>query len=203
MNAVDDTFEPTAVRVTPAKAAKDKAAQEERARNEADERNQLEEQQFLKGFSQIKDIKTNIALEMGDAKEVYAKLKTFGFTKADVKWAFELEEKDSGEILATMQRRLRIAKMLGHGIARQFELFEQDRTPLEDRAYEEGLAAGKLRKEMANPYDLSSEAGQAWQRGFNDGTAFINKELADHFAKDGDELISGHDADDPFAEAAE
>lgn len=162
------------------------------------EREMWEEQQFLKGLGQIKDIKTNIALEMGDAKEVYDRLKKAGgFTKSDVKWAIELEEKDAAEVISTMQRRIRIAKMLGHGVARQFEMFE-DRVPIEERAYQEGLAAGKLRKDMTNPYGLESPAGQAYQRGINDGTEFINKELADQFEEgEGSELIKAADADEP------
>ena len=162
----------------------------------------FEEQCFLNGFRQIKDIRTNIALEMGDAKEVYDRIKKAGgFTKADIKWAIELEEKDAAEVIQTMERRVRIARMLGHGFARQIELFADDRTPIEDRAYDEGLAAGKMRKEDAtNPYGMDSAAGQAWQRGMNDGTEFINKELASQFEEPkGEELIKGADAgEDPF-----
>jgi len=157
---------------------KAKAAKAEPGHNIQDERAQFEEQQFLNTFREIKDLKSEIGATMGEINEAYKRLKPLGFTKGDIKWAMELEEKDSGEIISMMQRRIRIAKMLGHGLARQVDLFDQDRTPLEDRAYEEGLAAGKLRKDAANPYGADSAAGQAWQRGFNDGTAFINKELA-------------------------
>lgn len=166
-------------------------------KNEPSEREQWEEQQFLNGLRQIKEIKSNIGLEMSDAKEVYSRIKSAGgFTKADVKWAMELEDKDAADVLATMKRRLRIAKMLGHGVARQIEMFDEDRTPIEERAYDEGLAAGKLRKDMSNPYGLESAPGQAYQRGFNDGTAFANKELADQFPDEGDDA-------EPFPEAAE
>ncbi|HEU4986887.1 MAG TPA: hypothetical protein VFT89_07460 [Rhizobiaceae bacterium] len=149
------------------------------------EREQFEEQTFLKVIREIKDRKSAIGEEMAEINEAYKRLKPLGFTKADVKWAFELEEKDSGEVIATMQRRIRIAKMLGHGLARQFEMFEQDRTPIEERAYEEGLAAGKLRKgQGVNPYDPTSAAGQAWLRGEADGNAFANKDLSHVMAED-------------------
>ncbi len=155
-------------------------------------REQFEEQTFLNSFRLIKRIKEEITGSMGDSSAIYKRLKELGFTKADVQWAFELEEKNAAEVIATMARRLRIAKMLGHGLSRQIEMFDADRTPVEDRAYAEGMAAGKLRKDMANPHDLSTDAGQAWQRGFNDGTAFINKALSDELIK----------ADDPFSTAA-
>lgn len=175
-----------------------KKAAVQQPKNEPSEREQWEEQQFLNGFRQIKEIRSDIAGSMGDAKDVYDRIKKAGgFTKADVKWAMELEDKDAVEVLATMKRRLRIAKMLGHGVARQIEMFDEDRTPIEDRAYEEGLAAGKLRKDMSNPYGLESAAGQSYQRGFNDGTAFANKELADQFL--GDDAAD----DEPFPAAAE
>jgi len=163
--------------------------------NTNSEREQFEEMSFLNAVRQIKDIKSNIATEMGSAKDIYDRIKPLGFTKGDVKWALELEDKDAGDVIATMQRRVRIAKMLGHGVARQFTFFDEDRTPLEDRAYDEGMAAGKLRKSAVNPYGMDSEAGQAWQRGMNDGTAIANKALADELIKadtdDGDPGFAG------------
>lgn len=174
-----------------------KAAKAEAGHNS--EREQFEEQQFLNGYRQIQGFKSDIGETMQEINEVYKRLKNLGFTRADVKWAMELEEKDSGEVIATMQRRIRIAKMLGHGLARQIELFNADRAPIEERAYEEGLAAGKLRKANANPYGHDHVAHQEWQRGFNDGTEFVNKDLAGQF----DELIKGEEAQgDPFDDEA-
>ncbi|KFB10359.1 ribosome modulation factor [Nitratireductor basaltis] len=157
----------------------------------------LAEQTFLSVFREIKERKSAIGEEMGEINEAYKRLKVHGFTKADIKFAMELEEKDAGDVIATMQRRIRIAKMFGHGLARQFDMFEEDRTPLEERAYEEGLAAGKLRKgQGANPYDATSAAGQAWLKGEAEGNAFANADLS-----------SALEQDEPFpdetAEAAE
>lgn len=164
------------------------------------EREQWEEQQFLNGFRQIKEAKSEIAGTMGDISAIYDRIKNIGFTKADVKWAMELDEKDATEVIATMARRLRIARMFGHGVARQIEMFDSDRTPADERAYGEGLAAGKLRKDSANPYGADSPQGQAWQRGMNDGTEFINKDLASQFEEpSGDEIIkAAESAEDPF-----
>ena len=164
------------------------------------EREQWEEQTFLNSFRQIKEHKADIAGTMGEISGIYDRIKNIGFTKADVKWAMELDEKDATEIIATMARRLRIARMFGHGVARQIEMFDADRTPADDRAYGEGLAAGKLRRDAANPYGADSPQGQAWQRGLNDGTEFINKDLASQFEDTGTETIKGpeSDAEDPF-----
>jgi hypothetical protein len=172
-----------------------KAATAISGHNVQTEQEQWQEQQFLNGLVQIKSLKSDIAGTTGEIGQIYKRVKdSSGFTKADFKWAMELEDKDASEIIATMERRLRIARMLGHRVARQFDMFEKDRTPAEDAAYEQGLAAGKLRKANSNPYDQASIQGQRWQSGFNDGTAFINKDL--------DAAINGAPAD-PFANAAE
>lgn len=196
-------YDPYAPRQTEAVKADAKEKAAEKLRNEQAERAEYEEQVFLRVMDDVKNGKSAIGEEMAEINEAYKRLKPVGFTKADIKWAFELDEKDSAEVIATMQRRIRIAKMLGHGLARQIELFDTDRAPIEERAYEDGLAAGKRRKSATNPYGADSAAGQAWQRGLNDGTAFANKDLAAQFGEgDGvSELISSHDADDPFAEA--
>lgn len=178
-----------------AKAAKKQTETPAAGHNVRDQKEMFAEQKFLNAVRQIKDFKSEIGEAMGEINEVYKSLKPLGFTKGDVKWAFELEEKDAGDVIATMQRRIKIAKMMGHGVARQFDMFDEDRTPLEDRAYDEGLAAGKMRKDAHNPYDMGSAAGQAWQRGLNDGTAFINQDLSD--------ALDEPDGADPFATAAE
>jgi hypothetical protein len=176
-----------------------KAAAKRSAVNGQTEREQWEEQTFLNSFRQIKEHKSEIAGTMGEIGGIYDRIKNIGFTKADVKWAMELDEKDATEVIATMARRLRIARMFGHGVARQIEMFD-DRTPADERAYGEGLAAGKLRKDAGNPYGADSPQGQAWQRGMNDGTEFINKDLASQFEEpSGDEIIKSADgAEDPF-----
>ncbi len=160
------------------------------------EREQWEEQQFHNGLRQIKDLDSEMAGTKGEIGGVYKRLKDIGFSKADMKWAMELDDKDASEVISTMERRLLIAKMMGHRVARQFDMFDKDRTPAEDAAYEEGLASGKGRKSNSNPYDPGSIQGQRWQAGFNEGTAFINKDL--------DSAVNGAGSDnDPFPDAAE
>ena len=147
---------------------------------EADRRD-YEDQRFLNALAKVKGLNSEKAENAAAYKLVYDSLKDLGFTKQDVKFALELEEKDARQVIDTMARRIRIAKLLGHGLSRQFEMFDEDRTPIDERAYEEGLAAGKKRESATNPYDLSTEAGQKWQEGMNDGTAWINRDLAEQF----------------------
>lgn len=85
---------------------------------------------------------------------------------------------------------------------------EDDRTPLDDRAREEGRYAGIMGYPAdTNPYAIDSEAGQvwldAWHGGEDERKLILSLEPTDH------EHIAGNDepaepepdADDPFADA--
>lgn len=144
--------------------------------NQKTEQEVHEERQFIKGFTELKAHKSDMASTKGDMGAIYKRLKDLGWTKKDVEFAFSLEDKDVGQVIADFERKIRVAKMFGHQLGRQIDLLEQDRTPQAERAYEEGLAAGKLRKSASNPYQPGTEEFQNWQKGMNDGTAWINAE---------------------------
>lgn len=156
------------------------------------------EKAFVREFTSIKEVEADMAGNKGKLAGIYKRLENFGFTKDDIKWAKDLEKKNASEVVATMQRRLAIATMMGHGLSRQFSMFDKDRTPLEDTAYLEGLAAGKLRRANANPYGMETTAGQNWQKGFNEGNAFANEALSEVL---NDNIIKGADVDDDDAAA--
>lgn len=145
---------------------------------EKTEQELYEDQQFLRGFADLKILKSDMAGTKGDMGAIYKRLKDLGWSKKDIEFATTLEDKDIGQVIADFERKIRIAKLFGHQLGRQLNLLDADRTPQEDRAYEEGLAAGRLRKnESSSRYDPGSTAGQAWLKGFNEGHAFINREL--------------------------
>lgn len=149
-----------------------------RDHNEKTEQELYEDQQFLKGFSELKEYRSEMAGTKGDMNATYKRMKDVGgWTKKDFEFAQSLEDKDVGQVIAEFERKIRIARLFGHQLGRQLDLLDQDRTPQVDRAYEEGLAAGRLRKSATNPYQ-SGEEQQRWQQGFDEGHAFINKDLA-------------------------
>lgn len=158
-----------------------------------------QEKAFVREFAALKDAESGMAEAKGTISGIFKRLENAGFTKADVAWAKSLEKQNVSEAVATMRRRLSIAVIMGHALGRQIDMFDKDRMPLEDQAYEEGLAAGKLRKQNSNPYDMGSAAGQNWQKGFNEGTAFANEALAE--AMEGETIKGG--AADPEDEAVE
>jgi hypothetical protein len=167
-----------------------------------------QERAFIREFGAIKEAEAEMAEQKGVLSGVYKRLENAGFTKDDVKWAKDLEKKNVSEVVATMRRRIAIATIMGHAVGRQMDIFEKDRTPLEDAAYLEGLGAGRMRKANANPYGMETAAGQNWQKGFNEGTAEANQALAealnDNIIKAGHESSEdGEGADATEAEVEE
>lgn len=150
-----------------------------RDHNEKTEQELYEDQQFLKGFHELKAHRSEMAGTKGDMNAVYKRMKDMGgWTKKDFEFAQSIEDRDIGQVIAEEERRLRIARMFGHPLGRQMDLLDQDRTPQADIAYEQGLAAGKLRKSATNPYHAGSVEFNRWQEGLAEGNAFINKDLS-------------------------
>lgn len=148
-----------------------------------------QERAFIREFAAIKEAESDMAEAKGVMSGIYKRLENAGFEKPDIKWAKDLEKKNVSEVVATLKRRLAIAVIMGHAISRQVEMFDKDRTPLEDAAYLEGLGAGRLRRQNANPYGMETTAGQSWQKGFNEGSAEANAALAE--AMSGDIIKAG------------
>lgn len=102
---------------------------------------------------------------------------------------------------ARMEAERQAAAWAGLPIDTQIDMFE-NLAPLDERAFGEGEEAG-LRGDSqgANPYDLNSEPGRKWAKGWEAGQA----KLAEGFKKlvqPADEVIKGENVDDDpgFAE---
>lgn len=167
-----------------------------------------QERAFIREFTAIKEVESEMAENKGVLSGIYKRLENAGFDKEDIKFAKSLEKKNVAEVQKRLMKQLGIATIMGHPISRQMELFAKDRTPLEDAAYLEGLGVGRFRKSMANPYGMETLAGQAFQRGVNEGTAEANAALAEamneNLIKAGDESSEdGEGGDAPETEAEE
>lgn len=110
---------------------------------------------------------------------------------------------DPGIVPAEILRRAEIASWFALPVNFQPNMFD-DRTPLEDRAFEEGKVAGLQAKAPEAPYDAASAAGQKWLQGWHEGQRIMREDLQSamekrNVAKGGDELIQAGDEDgDPF-----
>lgn len=79
------------------------------------------------------------------------------------------------EIVEELKALFVYLRILGYPVSdKQMEMFDfqNSRTPIEDRAYEEGLFAGRLGfGQDACGYDVTSKAGQKWLDGFGQGNS--------------------------------
>ena len=139
---------------------------------------QYEEQQFVKSYSELKLLESKGAGIKADMGVIYSRLKDMGWSKQDFVFARSLQDKDVGEVIADLEKKIRIARVMGHPLGRQLSLLDSDPASEDEKAYEEGYLCGKLRKENRNPYDIGSDKGQGWQRGFNEGNSFVNQDLS-------------------------
>jgi hypothetical protein len=164
-----------------------------------------QERAFIREYSAIKEAESEMAEQKGILSGIYKRLENAGFDKDDIAFAKSLEKKNVAEVQSKLLRRFAIATIMGHPISWQLNLFTNERTPLEDAAYMAGLGVGRLRKPMANPYGMETVAGQAFQRGVNEGTAEANAALAEamneNLIKAGDE--DSEDQEDVDTEEAE
>lgn len=105
-----------------------------------------------------------------------------------------------------IRRRAEIASWFALPVNFQPDMFT-DRMPLDERAYEEGLAAGLQGKDPTAPYDQGSGTGQKWLQGWHEGQRIMREDLLTAMQKKNsskDELLKGsEDTDASFPEAAE
>ena len=69
----------------------------------------------------------------------------------------------------------RVAQYLAHPIGRQLSLFDKDRTPAVEVAFEEGKTASLSNHPAKPPHDASTPQGQAWLKGHAAGQEIIGK----------------------------
>lgn len=102
-------------------------------------------------------------------KKLLAAAAADGFSKADFEYALDFESPDK-ELAAkdNIARRLKIAGFMGSDLGNQLDLFlEPDRTPIADRAFEEGKAQALQNLPAKPSYDPSTEAYRQYLKGFH------------------------------------
>ena len=103
-------------------------------------------------------------------KDVKAALKSDGFTVKQMQIADDLADvKGEAKVKAEVDDRLRVARWVGHPLGAQLDLFEQpDRTPITDRAYEEGRQCSIDNKPAKPKYAPETEAYGSYMAGYHD-----------------------------------
>lgn len=154
-------------------------------------------------FRQIEDQKAKVKEAQDALKKLRKTAKADGCVMADLDYMARCAELEDPSIVPEeIRRRAEIASWFALPVNYQPDMFA-DRTPLDDRAFEEGKAAGLAGKNPEGPYDAASSAGQRWLEGWHEGQRIMREDLQSamekrNSAKSGDELITG---DDPFADS--
>lgn len=100
-----------------------------------------------------------------------ADIKADGFKVLHMNIADSLiNPKGEKRVHAEVRDRLWVARMIGHALGRQFDLFESpDRTPAVDRAYDEGRTASiENQPRQCTQYHETTEQFREFMRGYND-----------------------------------
>lgn len=196
---------------------KKSAAQEDRPEQSADVGHNSGELTPAEGralmfhhFRLIEAQKVVVKAAQDDLKKLRKTAKADGLVMADLDFMARCADLEDPTIApAELKRRAEIASWFALPVNFQPDMFT-DRMPLDDRAYEEGIAAGLQGKDPVAPYDQASGTGQRWLQGWHEGQRQMRDELVTAMTKKNsanaakDELIHGADHDgDPFEEAAE
>ena len=107
-------------------------------------------------------------------KDALASAKAAGFLKKDFDIARDLaDRKKETKIGDDITRRLRVARWLGHKLGDQLDMFvdaqaQPDRTPIVDRAYDEGKQTSMAGQSPKPSYSPDTDAYRAFMAGYHD-----------------------------------
>lgn len=156
-------------------------------------------------FRLIEAQKVVVKAAQDDLKKLRKTAKADGLVMADLDFMARCADLEDPTIApAELRRRAEIASWFALPVNFQPDMFT-DRMPLDERAYEEGIAAGLQGKDPVAPYDAASNAGQKWLQGWHEGQRQMRDDLEAAMTKKNaakDELIHGAERDgkDPFAD---
>lgn len=158
-------------------------------------------------FRLIEDQKAIVKAAQDALKKLRKTAKADGLVMADLDYMARCAALEDPDIVpAELKRRAEIASWFALPVNFQPDMFT-DRMPLDERAYEEGVAAGLQAKDPSAPYDETSGAGQQWLKGWHEGQRQMREDLLAAMTKKNsakDEIIKGSEnAGDPFDDEAE
>jgi len=124
------------------------------------------------GDAAVEAAKGKLTAAKESLKKLYAAAAVDGFSKSDFQYARDVQSPErEAEARTTIARRLRIAGFLGSDLGKQLDLFlEPDRTPIADRAFEEGRRQAQQNLPAKPGYDPSTEAYRCYLAGFHSVT---------------------------------
>lgn len=161
-------------------------------------------------ISKIKRLKEAAESATGEYASGLGRLESTGIDKWAVKEALKIQKKGRAEVtdyVAKLRKLFKYLSLLNLPVDEsQLELFQtvSAQEPEVDRAFRAGVLIGAMGEGMEhNPYSPETEQGQAWIKGFHEGTANYNAftsaeedEAAEVIPGDGDEDDGQQDIED-------
>ncbi len=157
------------------------------------------------------------ASSQGEMRSIYSRAEERGVNLTAAKSALKIMESESEEkvqdLVQNMVDTIRYLALVGYNLTKaQLELFSfspQAPQPLDEKAYEDGLRAGRRGIGIGdNPHDLNTESGKNWARGNEIGAEERRLVLRMEQPEDGATLVKrpqtdgdGGDGDDDFGDA--
>lgn len=129
---------------------------------------------FVQNLTKIERLKEAMASASGELRAAYKTAKADGFAKKDIDYAIALRKDEDDKLIDSRRRETMIARWMNHPIGTQPDLFDGvDRTPSEDRAFEDGKLAGMEGKICQPPHDPSVPQHGRWLEGWHAGQAAL------------------------------
>lgn len=128
-------------------------------------------------FNAIEAQKTVVKSAQDVLKKLRKTAKADGVVMADLDYMARCAAlEDPGIVPAELTRRAEIASWFALPVNFQPDMFT-DRTPIEDRAFEEGKTKAQRNGDPVPPYSAESAAGQAWMNGWHEGQRIMREDL--------------------------
>lgn len=138
-----------------------------------DQKQALTRQHATKYWSLLDAKKQADAALRNHAKVIKSDLGDYGLLSIKLIKQLESEEGEQ-KFRDEMEAKAAAARWCGLPIGAQGNLFDEDRRPIADRAYEEGKAAGFAGKDAKPPYG-AGEAYDAFMKGWHEAQAVLAK----------------------------
>lgn len=156
-------------------------------------------------LSRIRAAQEKFNSQNGALRSTFARAERQGLHLSAAKRALKvIKSGKSGEMIEEMTKTLEYLRVLGKPVefgSNQLDLFTSGPAPEDEKAANEGLAAGRGGDlESTNPYEIGSAKGQAWLNSYRQGLSDRNTILAMQKKEDED---ADHDYDEGEEDADE
>lgn len=159
-------------------------------------------------IARVKNLKEKAESATGEYSSALGRLEANGLEKWAVKEALKIQKKGASEVTAYVNKLQKLFKYLGLLNLpiedSQLEMFQTASAaePEVDRAWRAGVLVGAMGEGMDhNNYSPESDQGQAWLKGYHEGSKNYQQFQIDEAEEERDELIPGDEDENDGSQA--